>query len=104
MISAIASSTTDRVFENGALKTGMPSRAARARSIWLVPMENARGDEGRGGVEDALGQLGLRPDADELHAVERLDQLVLVHRAGVVDDLDAGVAEDLRGLGVKVLE
>jgi hypothetical protein len=41
MISAIASSTTLRVFENGALNTATPRRLAAARSIWLTPMQKA---------------------------------------------------------------
>ena len=41
MISASASSTTLRVLENGALNTATPRRLAAARSIWLVPMQNA---------------------------------------------------------------
>ena len=41
MMSAIASSTTERVFEYGALKTATPARAAASRSIWLVPMQKA---------------------------------------------------------------
>src|SRR3954471_10663301 len=41
MISAIASSTTLRVLENGALNTATPREPADARSIWLVPMQNA---------------------------------------------------------------
>ena len=41
MISAIASSTTLRVFEKGALNTATPRRVADTRSIWLVPMQNA---------------------------------------------------------------
>jgi hypothetical protein len=41
MISAIASSTTERVLENGALKTATPCVVAAARSIWSVPMQKA---------------------------------------------------------------
>ncbi len=41
MMSAIASSTTERVLENGALKAATPWSVARARSIWLVPMQKA---------------------------------------------------------------
>jgi hypothetical protein len=41
MISARAISTTLRVLENGALNTATPEPAAAARSIWLVPMQNA---------------------------------------------------------------
>ena len=38
-ISAIVSSATERVLENGALKTGMPMARQAARSTWLVPTE-----------------------------------------------------------------
>ena len=41
MISAMASSTTLRVLENGELKTREPELGGRARSIWLVPMQKA---------------------------------------------------------------
>ena len=41
MISPIASSTTERVLEYGALKTAMPISVAVARSIWFVPMQKA---------------------------------------------------------------
>ena len=41
VISASTSSATDRVFENGALNTGMPRIMAASRSIWLVPMQKA---------------------------------------------------------------
>ena len=41
MISAIASSTTERVLEYGALKTAMPRSVVAGRSIWFVPMQNA---------------------------------------------------------------
>src|SRR5579875_3590500 len=41
MISAITSSTTERVLENGALKTVIPLRVAAGRSIWLVPIQKA---------------------------------------------------------------
>ena len=39
MISAIVSSATLRVFENGALNTGMPMTRAASRSTWFVPTE-----------------------------------------------------------------
>ena len=38
-ISAMVSSATLRVLENGALNTGMPMRRAASRSTWLVPTE-----------------------------------------------------------------
>ena len=41
MISAMTSSTTLRVLEYGALNAAIPRVAAAARSIWLVPMQNA---------------------------------------------------------------
>ncbi len=39
MMSASAISTTERVFENGALNTATPREAAACRSIWFVPMQ-----------------------------------------------------------------
>jgi hypothetical protein len=48
MISASTSSATERVLENGALKTGMPRIMAASRSIWLVPMQKAPMDMRRG--------------------------------------------------------
>ena len=41
MISAMASSTTLRVLEYGALNTARPRADAAVRSIWLVPMQKA---------------------------------------------------------------
>ena len=38
-ISAMISSATERVLENGALNTGMPMVRQAARSTWLVPTE-----------------------------------------------------------------
>jgi hypothetical protein len=38
MISAITSSATERVFEKGALNTGIPNCFADCKSTWLVPM------------------------------------------------------------------
>ncbi len=37
----MASSTTLRVLENGALNAAIPRSAAAPRSIWFVPMQNA---------------------------------------------------------------
>ncbi len=83
MISAMASSTTERVLENGALNTATPRSAAAARSIWFVPMQKApiAAQVGRG-LEHPRGDLGLGPDAEQLDAVERSDELVLVQGAG----------------------
>lgn len=39
MISAIVSSATEREFENGELKTAIPSWAAVFKSTWFVPMQ-----------------------------------------------------------------
>ena len=37
----MASSTTERVLEYGALKQAMPLAAADSRAIWFVPMQKA---------------------------------------------------------------
>ena len=82
MISAIASSTTLRVLENGALKTATPRAPAAARSIWLVPMQNAPIGQQVGRLgEHGRGDVGLGADAEQLDAGQRLDQLGLVERA-----------------------
>ncbi|CFW38401.1 Uncharacterised protein [Bordetella pertussis] len=39
MASPSTSSATERVLENGALKTGTPRIMAASRSTWLVPMQ-----------------------------------------------------------------
>ena len=39
MTSANTSSATLRVFENGALNTGIPRSCAQSRSTWFVPMQ-----------------------------------------------------------------
>ena len=58
----------------------------------------------RGGVEHGLRHVGLGPDAEQVHALQRLDQLGLVERAGARHDLVAGRLHDGAGLGVQVLE
>ena len=105
MISAIASSTTERVLEKGALNTVTPRSDAVSRSIWLVPMQNA-------------------PIATRLSAasstrwvtwvLERMpsratpatapDQLVLVERTRSGLDVEARGAQQRFGVGVDLLE
>ena len=66
MISAMASSTTLRVLENGALNTAMPAAPA-AREVDLVGADAERADRqqlGRGG-QHPRGDLGLGPDAEQ---------------------------------------
>ena len=105
MISAIASSTTERVFENGALNTATPRFAAAARSTWLVPMQNApTASRSGGGGEHALGDLGLGPDAEQAEALELLDQLVLAERAGQRLYLVTGFRQSSRRVRVNVLQ
>jgi hypothetical protein len=71
---------------------------AAARSIWLVPMQNAPMaiQSLRACVEHALGQLRARADADEVRFGDARLQLVLFQRFGV--KLDIGVARLLEGL------
>ena len=54
MISPMASSTTERVLENGALNTVTPCSLAEVRSIWLVPMQNAPIDTRDGAAASTL--------------------------------------------------
>ena len=77
MISAITSSTTLRVLENGALKTTVPRSAAAARSIWLVPMQKAP-TASRSGAASSTAWVhgGLGADAEQLNPAQSSDQLV----------------------------
>src|ERR1700743_3691204 len=71
MISATASSTTERVLENGAFCIG-------TNQVDLVGADAERADGeqvGRGG-EHALGDLGLGTDAEQAEALHLLDELV----------------------------
>ena len=55
-------------------------------------------------VEHARAHLGLGADAEQVDALQRLDQLVLVHRADAHVDLEAGLAQQRLPQGVHVLE
>src|ERR1035438_2044330 len=107
MIAASASSTTLRVLENGALNTATPRLLAAARSIWLTPMQNAPiaascGAAARtrsvtcvpeltprrptspiaqlGAESLPVGRLRARPDAEQVHVPDGLDELVFAER------------------------
>ena len=82
MISAMASSTTLRVLENGALKTATPSSAARGQ-VDLVGADAEGPDRQQvgGGVQHRRGHGRLGADAQQLHAIEGRDQLRLVECA-----------------------
>ena len=104
MISPMTSSTTLRVLEYGALKAATPRGAAASRSIWLVPMQKAPTASRSVRSEDLLGDFGVRADADDRLALQRLDQLVLAQGPGegVYDETVA--LEDLGRGGMDVLE
>ena len=96
MISAMASSTTLRVLENGALNTVTPRSEAAARSIWFVPMQNAP-IATRSGAASSTRAVTWVLDRMPSSATpgKRGDQFVLVQ--GPVDrfDLEPGRAQDL---------
>ena len=66
--------------------------------------ERADRDEVRCGLDDAGGHVGLGPDAEDVDALERLDQLGLVHGPGSHGHVDAGGLEDRGGEWVQVFE
>ena len=105
MISAIASSTTERVLENGALNTATPRAAAAARSIWLVPMQNAPIATRSGAASSTFAVTWVLERMPSRWTPSRaLDQLVLVERAGVALDVEAGSVEDRASERVEVLQ
>ena len=105
MISAITSSTTLRVLENGALNTTVPRSAAAARSIWLVPMQKAPMASRSGAASRTLrGHCGLGADAEHRHPAERIDQLRLVQRSLGGLDGNAALDEQADAFGMDVLQ
>ena len=100
MISEMTSSTTLRVFENGALKTATPLRRVASMSIWLVPMQKAPIAEQRGRLHHGVAEVRSGADAEQGHVGREVDQLRFVRRVGDGVHLEAGVGEQLRGSGV----
>ena len=88
MISPMTSSTTLRVLEYGALNTAMPALGGGSE-VDLVGADAERADRQQVGsvLEDPLGHLGVGADADQVAALQRLDQVVLTEgvRPGVHD-------------------
>ncbi len=79
MISPITSSATERVLENGALKTGIPRlRAAFQFHLIGADRKAADCDQTVGSGENLLGQLRTRANADDMRRRNRLDQIGLV--------------------------
>ena len=105
MISAMTSSTTLRVLEKGALKTATPRRVAAARSIWLVPMQNAPTASSRGDLSSTASVTWVRDRIPSRSIVpDAVDQLALVVGAGVRLHVEAGLVEAGRRAGMDVLQ
>ena len=106
MISPMTSSTTLRVLEYGALNVAMPRSAAASRSTWFVPMQkHPMLHQVLRGVEDAGRDPGVGPDAEQVHAGQRLDELVLGQGTGpAARPRSRCVSSDLDGDRVDVLE
>lgn len=65
--SPITSSATERVFENGALNTGIPRFAAASRSTRVCSdTETANSDQFFCGVDHVFSQMGTGSQADEV--------------------------------------
>ena len=107
MISAIASSTTQRVLENGALNTAMPvpRRRRRGRSGWCRCRRRRSPTRSGRGVEDAARspgswtgcRAGRRRRGPSISSSSS-------SAPGAGLDLDAGLAEDRRRERVQVLQ
>ena len=105
MISAIASSTTLRVLENGALNTGDAALGRRGEvDLVRADAERADGEQVRGGREDPLGDVRLRSDAEQTDALERLDELFLAERAWHRAHFVAGLRQSRRRVRMNVLQ
>ena len=107
IISAMASSTTLRVLENGALNTATAALGAAARSIWLVPMQNAptASRSGRAGERRPRSPRVLDRMPEQLDAGQRVEQLVLVEGAGGRGSTSTPAASSWAvGVGMDVLE
>ena len=105
MISAMASSTTLRVLENGALKTAVPCSVAVVRSIWLVPMQNAPIASRSGAASStAWVTLVFERMPSSCTPGSAADQLGLVQ--GTLDglDLDPALGQQPDAFGMDVLE
>ena len=94
-MSPITSSTTERVFEYGALKTAMPFLPAYSRSTWLVPMQKQPT-----AVSVGRASMTLRVTL----VLERINQLVLAQGSLEALDLEAMVAQRLRRVGMDVFK
>ena len=104
-ISPMTSSATLRVFEKGALKTGMPACRGSSRSTWFVPTLKQPTAISLFAAARTFGRQ-LRPgaDAEQVDALQRFDQMSLVEGrlemcqvgvAGAPDQLDSAVVHSL---------
>ena len=66
--------------------------------------ECAHGLELGGTRQDPLGELGTRTDAEQRHAFQGIDQVVLAEGAATVLDLVAGIGQQSGGLRMDVLK
>ena len=99
-ISAMVSSATERVLENGALKTGMPMVRQAARSTWLVPTEKQPTATSAltPSTTSAVSWVRERMPSRRTPLVEGLAQLRGVERLGAPVDLGvAGGLEEVDG-------
>jgi hypothetical protein len=79
---------------------------ARGRQVDLVDAdaERAHRDQIRRGRQDTLGDLRPRPDAEQVHAVDGLDELILTERTRQRLDLIALFGQPRRRVGMDVLD
>ena len=103
-ISPSTSSTTLRVLENGALKTATPR--GRVDEVHLVgaDAEAAHREEVLSRVQGTGRHLGVRPDAEQRHAGQGVDQLALTQRPRPGLDLEPLTSQGFRGNRVDVLQ
>ena len=101
----MTSSTTLRVFENGALKTAMPLLGGGVK-VYLIGADAERpdGDQTLGLVEDGVGDPGPGPDAEDVDLRNPIGQLVLAQCTPPGGHLEPRFLQTFGPAGMDVLE
>lgn len=104
MMSQITSSTTERVFEYGALNTAMPFLAAWFRYLVRADAEAADGGQCGACIDDRSGHRGLGTYAKHVDTLERVDEFPFRERTLAGLHFESVGAKALRGEWMNVFQ